>query len=142
MAQRVQTIILQLVKPLSQMPIEEKSFLEPLLEAITLLSTVNFIQLELILDGLLYNFTRFSRINIPFQIIATSETRIPGRSRSRLFIVRGKKDLLELVSTALIIVGFFLMAASRAWYISSVANFAWAVEAASALRVAQFKAAL
>jgi len=28
------------------------------------------------------------------------------------------------------------MAASRAWYISSVANFAWAVEAASALRVA------
>ena len=48
------------------MPIEEKSFLEPLLEAITLLSTVNSIQLKSILDGLLYSFIKFSKINIPF----------------------------------------------------------------------------
>jgi len=94
------------------MPIEEKSFLKPLLEAITLLSTVNSIQLELILDRLLRSFIRFSRINILFQITATLETRILGRSKSRLFIVGGREDLLELVSTALIIVGFFLIAAS------------------------------
>jgi len=48
------------------MPIEEKSFLEPLLEAITLPSAVNSIQLELILDGLLHNFARFFGTNIPF----------------------------------------------------------------------------
>jgi len=94
------------------MPIEEKSFLEPLLEAITLPSAVNSIRLELILDRLLHNFIRFSRINIPFQITATSETRIPGKSKSRLFTVGGREDLPELVSTILIIVGFFLMAAS------------------------------
>jgi len=48
------------------MPIEEKSFLELLLEVITLLSAVNSIQLELILDGLLRSFIRFSKTNIPF----------------------------------------------------------------------------
>ena len=48
------------------MPIEEKFFLKPLLEAMPFLSTVNSIQLELILDGLLRNFARFSRTNIPF----------------------------------------------------------------------------
>ena len=95
------------------MPIEEKSFLKPLLKAITLLSTINSIWLELILDKLLYSFIRFSRTNIPFQITATLEIRILGRSRFRLFIVEGKKDLLKLVSTTLIIIGFFLIAARR-----------------------------
>jgi len=94
------------------MPTEEKSFLEPLLEVITLLSAINSIQLELILDGLLYSFARFSGINIPFQITATLETRILGRSKSRLFIVGGRENLPELVSTVLIIVGFFLIVAS------------------------------
>jgi len=46
--------------------------------------------------------------------MVTLETRILGRSKSRLFIVGGREDLLELVSTALIIVGFFLIAVSRA----------------------------
>ena len=110
-AQRVQTIILQLIKPLSQIPIKKKSFLEPLLEAITFLFTINSIQLELILNRLLYNFARFFKINILFQIAATSKTRILERNKSRLFTVGGREDLLKLVSTALIIVGFFLMAA-------------------------------
>ena len=48
------------------MPTEKKSFLKPLLEVITLLFTVNSIQLELILDGLLYSFIRFSKANILF----------------------------------------------------------------------------
>ena len=96
------------------MPIEEKSFLEPLLEAITLPSAVNSIQLGSILDGSLRSFARFSGTNIPFQIVATSETGIPGRSKSKLFAVGGREDLPESVSTALIIVGFFLIAASRA----------------------------
>ena len=48
------------------MPIEEKSFLKPLLEAITFLSTVNSIQLKSILDGLLYSFTKFFKTNILF----------------------------------------------------------------------------
>jgi len=48
------------------MPIEEKFFLKPLLKVITLLSAINSIQLELILDGLLRSFARFSRTNIPF----------------------------------------------------------------------------
>ena len=48
------------------MPIEEKSFLELLLKVITFPSTINFIQLGLILDGLLYSFTKFFKINIPF----------------------------------------------------------------------------
>ena len=42
--------------------------------------------------------------------MATLEIKILGRNKSRLFIVKGKKDLLKLVSTALIIVGFFLIA--------------------------------
>jgi hypothetical protein len=96
------------------MPTEEKSFLEPLLEAITLPSAVNSIQLKSILDGSLYSFTRFSKTNILFQIIATSETRIPERSRSRLFTVGGREDSLKSVSTTLIIVGFFSMAARQA----------------------------
>ena len=93
------------------MPIEEKSFLEPLLEAITLPSTVNFIRLGSILDGSLRSFARFSKINVLFQITATSETGIPGRSKSKLFAVEGREDSPESVSTALIIVGF-LMAVS------------------------------
>ena len=48
------------------MPIEKKSFLEPLLEIITFLFTINSIQLELILNGLLYSFTKFFKINILF----------------------------------------------------------------------------
>ena len=131
-----------MVKPSSQIPIEEKSFLEPLLEAITLPSAVNSIRLESILDGSLRSFARFSGTNVPFQIAATSEIGIPGRSRSRLFAVGGREDSPESTSAALIIVGFFSIAASRAWYISSVANFVWAVEVASASRVARFKATL
>ena len=92
------------------MPIEEESFLKPLLEVITLLSTVNSIQLELILDRSLYSFARFFKTNILFQITATLETGIPGRNKSKLFAVGGREDLLKSVSTALIIVGFFLMA--------------------------------
>ena len=42
--------------------------------------------------------------------MATLEIRILGKSKFKLFIVKRKKDLLKLVSTALIIVGFFLMA--------------------------------
>jgi hypothetical protein len=45
------------------MPIEKKSFLKPLLEVIILLSTINSIQLGLILDGLLYNFARSLKSN-------------------------------------------------------------------------------
>ena len=96
------------------MPTKKKSFLEPLLEAITLPFTVNFIQLELILDRLLYSFTKFFKINILFQIAVTLKTRILRKNRSRLFIVGGREDLLKLISTALIIVGFFLIAARRA----------------------------
>ena len=44
--------------------------------------------------------------------MVTLETRILGRSRSRLFTIGGREDLLELTSTALIIVEFFLIAAS------------------------------
>ena len=142
MAQRVQIIILQLIKPLSQMPIKKKSFLEPLLEAITLLFTINFIQLELILDKLLYSFIKFFKINILFQIAATLKIKILKKSRSKLFIVRGRKDLLKSVFTVLIIVGFFLMAVRRAQCISFIANFAWAVKAVNTLRVTWFKAAL
>ena len=43
--------------------------------------------------------------------MATSEIRILGRSKSKLFTVGGREDLLKLVSTVLIIIGFFLMAA-------------------------------
>ena len=64
----------------------------------------------LILDRLLYNFIRFFKINIPFQIVVTLEIGILKKSKSKLFVVRGKKSLPELVSTVLIIVGFFLMA--------------------------------
>ena len=96
------------------MPTKKKSFLEPLLEAITLLSAINFIQLELILNRLLYSFARFFKTNIPFQIAVTLEIGILGRSKSKLFIVGGREDLLKLVFTALIIVGFFLMAVSWA----------------------------
>ena len=48
------------------MPIKKKFFLEPLLKVIIFPSAVNFIQLRLILDGLLYNFINFFKINIPF----------------------------------------------------------------------------
>ena len=44
--------------------------------------------------------------------MATLKTGILERSKSKLFTVGGRKDLLELVSTILIIVGFFLIAAS------------------------------
>ena len=93
------------------MPIEKKSFLKPLLEVITFLSTINFIQLESILNGLLYSFIKFSKTNILFQIIATLKTRILEKNKSKLFAVEGRENLLESVFTALIIVGFFLMAA-------------------------------
>ena len=43
--------------------------------------------------------------------MATLEIKILKRSKSRLFIVGGREDLLKLVSTTLIIVGFFLIAA-------------------------------
>ena len=43
--------------------------------------------------------------------MATLKIRIPGRSKSRLFIVEERKDLPKLVLTVLIIIGFFLMAA-------------------------------
>ena len=43
--------------------------------------------------------------------MVTLEIKIPGRNKSKLFIVEGKKDLLKLVFTALIIIGFFLIAA-------------------------------
>ena len=42
--------------------------------------------------------------------MVTSEIKILGRSRSRLFTVKGREDLLKLVFTVLIIVGFFLIA--------------------------------
>ena len=42
--------------------------------------------------------------------MATSEIKILGRNRSRLFAVREREDLPELVFTVLIIVGFFLIA--------------------------------
>ena len=92
--------------------LEEKSFLEPLLEVITLPFTINFIQLGLILDRLFCSFIRFFKINIPFQIIVTLETKILGKSKSRFFTVGGRQDLLKLVSTASIIIGFFLIAIS------------------------------
>ena len=38
--------------------------------------------------------------------MATLEIGIPERSKSRLFIVGGREDLLKLVFTVLIIVGF------------------------------------
>ena len=94
------------------MPIEKKSFLEPLLEVITFLSTFNSIRLGLILDGLLYSFIKFFKTNIPFQIIIISKTKILERSKSRHFIVGGREDLLKLVFTTLIIIGFFLIAVS------------------------------
>ena len=95
------------------MPIKEKSFLKPLLEVITLLFIINSIQLELILDRLLYSFTKFFKINILFYIMATLKIKIPERNTFRLFTVKKREDLLKLVSTALIIVGFFLIAARR-----------------------------
>jgi hypothetical protein len=51
---------------------------------------------------------------MPFQIAVISKTKIPERRRSRLFIVRGKEDLLKSIFAALIIIGFFSMAVSRA----------------------------
>jgi hypothetical protein len=57
---------------------------------------------------------RFSKTNILFQIVVTLETKILKKNRSRLFIVGGREDSLELVFTILIIVGFFLMAARQA----------------------------
>ena len=46
--------------------------------------------------------------------MATLKIRILGRSKSRLFIVEGRENLLKLVSTVLIIVGFFLIAIRQA----------------------------
>ena len=43
--------------------------------------------------------------------MVTLKIKILKKSKSKLFIVRGREDLLKLVSTMLIIVGFFLMAA-------------------------------
>ena len=43
--------------------------------------------------------------------MAILEIRILERNKSRLFIVGGREDLLQLVFTALIIVGFFLITA-------------------------------
>ena len=42
--------------------------------------------------------------------MATLKTKILKKSKSKLLAVEGRKDLLKLVSTALIIVEFFLMA--------------------------------
>ena len=42
--------------------------------------------------------------------MATLEIKILKRSRFRLDVVREKEDLLKLVSTVLIIIGFFLIA--------------------------------
>ena len=64
------------------------------------------------LDRLLYSFIRVFKINIPFQIMVTLGARILGRNKFKLFIVGGREDLLKLVITALIIVGFFLIAVS------------------------------
>ena len=44
--------------------------------------------------------------------MVTLEIRNLEKSRSRLFIVKGREDLLKLTSIALIIVEFFLLAAS------------------------------
>ena len=44
--------------------------------------------------------------------MATLEIKILGRNRFRLFVVEGREILLKLVFTALIIVGFFLIAVS------------------------------
>ena len=41
--------------------------------------------------------------------MAILKIRILERSKFRLFVVKGREDLLKLVSTALIIVGFFLI---------------------------------
>ena len=46
--------------------------------------------------------------------MATLEIKILKKSRSRLFTVRGREDLLKSVFTALIIIGFFLIAVRRA----------------------------
>ena len=46
--------------------------------------------------------------------MVTLEIRISRKSKSKLFIVEGREDLLKSVSTALIIVGFFLIAARQA----------------------------
>ena len=43
--------------------------------------------------------------------MATLKIRILKRNKSKLFIVRGRGDLLKLIFTALIIIGFFLIAA-------------------------------
>ena len=42
--------------------------------------------------------------------MVTLEIRILEKSKSKLFTVGGRENLLKLVSTALIIVGFFLIA--------------------------------
>ena len=42
--------------------------------------------------------------------MATLKIKILRRSKFKLFTVKGKEDLLKLVSTVLIIVGFFLIA--------------------------------
>ena len=43
--------------------------------------------------------------------MAILKIRILERSKFRLFVVKGREDLLKLVLTILIIIGFFLIAA-------------------------------
>ena len=64
------------------------------------------------LDRLLYSFIRVFKINIPFQITIILEIKILKRNKFKLFIVKGRENLLKLVFIILIIIGFFLIAAS------------------------------